>query len=318
MDPLADLARLLQPHEVHWKTLHGRGTWRLALNPLPVLRFCLLTTGSCWVLTDQHARFPLQPGDFLLWAPASGVQLASARDLDPVNTPLVLAVDEQRTTDVGVGDYPAAELVGGFFGLASSNVELMDILLPEPLLVSSHEPGAERLATLLPMIGEESSSELPARDLILSRLIELMLLEALRHRQRSGVSGHRGLLGGMADPRLEKSLRAMHRDIAAMWKLADLAREAGMSRSSFVRTFHQRVGLAPMEYLISWRMALAKAALVESMQPISEIAIACGYQSDSAFNTAFRRVVGVPPGHYRRSVLRIRPERAYFSIPAPG
>jgi AraC-like DNA-binding protein len=81
----------------------------------------------------------------------------------------------------------------------------------------------------------------------------------------------------------------------------DLAREAGLSRSAFSERFGQKVGVPPMQYLIDWRMALAKAMLQRDALPLEAVAASIGYQSASAFSTAFRREVGSPPSHFART-----------------
>ena len=116
--------------------------------------------------------------------------------------------------------------------------------------------GAERLSTLVRMAGEELNERRSGRDLILSRLVEVLLIELLR--SAPGEAAPAGLLRGLNDARLAAAIRQMHGDPARSWTVAELAKKAALSRSAFFDRFTRAVGLPPMEYLLAWRMALAK------------------------------------------------------------
>src|SRR4029434_10974925 len=116
-----------------------------------------------------------------------------------------------------------------------------------------HVRGVERLCTLVRLVGEESSERKPGRDLVLTRLMEVLLIEALR--ATPGEDAPPGLLRGLADGRLAPAMRQMHGQLARAWTMAQLARAAALSRSAFFERFTRTVGLPPMEYLLAWRMA---------------------------------------------------------------
>jgi AraC-like DNA-binding protein len=107
-----------------------------------------------------------------------------------------------------------------------------------------------------------------------------------------------GLLAGLADPRLALALNAVHAEVKRSWTVAQLADIAGMSRSVFADRFARIVGLAPIDYLTEWRMAIAKDMLRAGEARLAEVAFECGYQSTSAFSTAFARSVGCPPSRF--------------------
>lgn len=132
--------------------------------------------------------------------------------------------------------------------------------------------------------------------MILARLLEVLLVEALR--SDAGKEAPRGILRGLRDARLALAIRRLHEDPAREWTVEQLADEAALSRSAFFNRFRHAMGLAPMEYLISWRMALAKNLLRQDGIGIQEIALRIGYGSASAFSTAFTRFVGLPPSRY--------------------
>ena len=137
--------------------------------------------------------------------------------------------------------------------------------------------------------------------MILQRLLEVMLVEFLRWRGIGDDALPAGLLRGMRDPALARVLRAVHADVRAGWTVAELARLAGMSRSAFAARFGETLGCAPIEYLSRWRMALAQDALSRGGKSLDRLADEIGYESASAFSTAFRRRIGCAPGTFARS-----------------
>jgi len=162
-----------------------------------------------------------------------------------------------------------------------------------------HVRGVERLSTLVRLVGDEASEARQGRDLVLTRLVEVLLIEALR--ATPGENAPPGLLRGLADARLAAAMRQMHGQLARAWTVAQLAKAAGLSRSAFFDRFTRTVGLPPMEYLLTWRMAVAKDLLRRHDVGVGEVAERVGYGSASTFSTAFSRHVGTPPGRYARA-----------------
>ena len=128
----------------------------------------------------------------------------------------------------------------------------------------------------------------------------MMLVQALRLHLAEGASGGVGWLFALADKQMSAAISAMHDDPAHRWTLQALAERAGMSRSTFALKFKETVGASPMDYLTRWRMLLAGDRLTNSSEPISAIALSLGYESESAFSTAFKRVMGCSPRRYGR------------------
>ena len=152
-----------------------------------------------------------------------------------------------------------------------------------------HVRGQRRLTTLVDLVIDESRADRPAREVILTRLLEVLLIEELR---LADVVTAPGLLRGLADDRL--AIRAMHGDAARLWTIADLARTASLSRSAFFAQLQQAVGMAPMACQLAWRMAQGKSVL-RQRETVAAMAARVGYGSASAFSTAFARHVGLPP-----------------------
>jgi AraC-like DNA-binding protein len=194
------------------------------------------------------------------------------------------------------GGRPDVRLLGGYFVFDSPDAALLVSLLPALV----HVRGVERLSVLVRLVGEESRAARSGRELVLTRLVEVLLIEALR--SSSGDDAPPGLLRGLADQRLARAMRQMHNDPARSWTMLQLAQKAALSRSSFFDRFTQAVGLPPMEYLLAWRMALAKKLLRQQDLALDEVAQRVGYSSASTFSTAFSRHVGQPPGRYARAL----------------
>jgi transcriptional regulator GlxA family with amidase domain len=202
---------------------------------------------------------------------------------------------ELRVGDAARG--PVTRVLGGVVICNAANTDLLLDLLPRFIHVRATDHVAMRLRTLVSLIREETADVRPGREAVLSRLIEVMLIEMLRC-ETAAWFPHVSVLGGLSDPQLAKAIAEIHADVGRSWTIAELAQTAGMSRSVFARRFSEAVGAAPVEYLLRWRMALAKDALLHGGGALEKIAAQVGYKSASAFSTAFRQRVGCPPGDF--------------------
>jgi AraC-like DNA-binding protein len=316
IDPLAQVVALLQPRAGFSKAVSGAGSWRVR----PVVggqpTYCAVLDGACRLTLEGHATLVLQAGDFVLIPSTRGFMMSSlvpppedAPDSMPAPSPLATYQGEFRLGDLD-GAADVHYLVGRcIFG--SPDAALLVPLLPRLV----HVRGEPRLATLVQLVREESRAARPAREVILERLLEVLLIEALRCEATPGEStpgestrgestpgkfASPGLLRGLADERLALAIRRMHEDPARPWTVTQLAGEAALSRSAFFARFHRAVGMAPMAYLLAWRMALGKSLLRQNEGGIADVAQRVGYGSASAFSVAFTRHVGLPPTHYAR------------------
>lgn len=258
--------------------------------------FCAVVEGRCRLAVDGEEPVSLEEGDFVLLpaTPAftmSSFEPATPRRIDPKVTP----APAEEVRHGRLGGPPDVRLFGGYFVFDSPDAALLVSLLPAMI----HIRGVSRLSTLVRFVGDEASRRSAGRDLVLVRLVEILLIEALR--AVPGKDTPPGLLRGLADPRIGQALRHMHDDSERSWTVAELASEVGMSRSAFFDRFTRTVGLRPMEYLLAWRMAIAKDLLSGSREiALDEVARRVGYGSASTFSTAFSRHVGQPPGRYAR------------------
>ncbi|NDL64427.1 AraC family transcriptional regulator [Acerihabitans arboris] len=298
IDPLAEVVTLLQPGAPFSKVVSGAGPWRVRHNRSGQTFYCVILDGSCRLAIDGHEPIILRGGDFILIATAYGFTMSSVEPVAPEapdNAPVALPHGEYR---LGVQSGPAdIQMLGGECVFGSPDAALLVSFLPQLVYVR----GENRLATLVQMVGEEYRALRPARDVILARLLEVLLIEALR--STAGTAASPGLLRGLADERLAIAIRRMHESPTRPWKVAQLAKEAALSRSAFFERFNRAVGMTPMEYLLAWRMALAKNLLRHEKYGVAEVAQRVGYSSASAFSVAFTRHVGLPPTQYAREAL---------------
>lgn len=295
IDPLAEVIALMRPRAVFSKVISGAGAWAVRYSAFGQPSFCTMLEGECVLAVDQQPPATLMAGDFVLMPATPGFTLSSQEPavpvfLDPKDTQGSSAELRHGRQD----GPPDVRMLGGYFEFDSPDAALLVSLLP----VLLHVRGIERLSVLVKLVREESLDTRPGRELVLGWLVELLLIEALR--STTGDSAPPGLLRGLADARVAVGLRLMHGAPARTWTVDALAKEAALSRSTFFERFSRAVGLPPMEYLLAWRMALAKDLLSRSGVAIAEVAERVGYSSASTFSTAFSRHVGQPPGRYAR------------------
>jgi AraC-like DNA-binding protein len=298
-DPLAAIIALLRPRTVLSKIISGAGKWSIRHARYADPAFGLVLNGSCFFDVDGIGMLELQEGDFVLLPATPGFSMASDLSIKPK---LVSPSDAREVRHGDNSDPPTLRLLGGYFRFGCDNAPLLVSLLPSVVHIRRAEAGAERLRRIAELIGDEANHDRPGRDLILERLVEVLLVEALRFCPPSTQKQERGLLAALADPALARPLRGIHVDVARRWTVAQLARTAGMSRAVFAERFARKVGMPPMQYLLEWRMALARDMLRRERPPLAQVAERIGYQSTSAFSTAFARSTGCSPSEFAQSM----------------
>lgn len=294
IDPLAEVVTLLQPGAPSSKLVSGAGPWSVRREETGRPFYCALLEGACRLAVDGREPMTLEKGDFILIPSAFNF---TASSLEPPkgkrDTGHVVLPNGEIRHGNSNGTAHVRMLVG-YCVFASPDAALLVSLLPQLV----HVRGEGRLSTLVELVRDEARERRPARDVVLARLLEVLFIEALR--STAGTAASPGLLRGLADERLAVALRRMHESPSNPWTVAQLAKEAALSRSTFFDRFSRAVGVAPMKYLLGWRMALAKDLLRRKQTTIAEVAAQVGYSSASNFSTAFARHVGIPPTHYAR------------------
>jgi AraC-like DNA-binding protein len=293
-DPLAEVIALLRPRTVFSKRISGAGRWGVRYSAFGQPSFCAVLEGRCRLAVDGHPLLTLEVGDFLLLPATPGFTMSGFDPVKPVPMdPRASAAATGEVRHGRRGGRPEVRLLGGYFVFGSADASLLVSLLPAVV----HVRGVERLATLVRLVGEEAMERRAGRELVLTRLVEVLLVEALR--AAPAADAPPGLLRGLADEQLAPAIRQLHGQTARPWTVAQLARITALSRSAFFERFSRTVGLAPMQYLLAWRMALAKNLLRHTDLGLATVAARVGYGSASAFSTAFSRHLGQPPSRYR-------------------
>lgn len=272
--------------------------WAIRFPAVEAVVFGQMIEGTC-TLERGEIRLELQPGDFMMMARPPEWTMRSGPEVEPLGLKALFA--DPNALQRGDPARPGARFLAGHFLFAEPNADQMADLLSPIVHVRAADVAAQRLGRLLSLLDEEATADRPGRSLALDRLLEVILVESLRHRAGQMESMRPGLLAGLADPRISRALRALHREPSRSWTVAQLAQEAHMSRAGFAARFTMIVGDSPIGYLSTWRMSLAKAALVSTTCPMIEVAKMAGYGSVSAFSTAFNRAAGMSPTVYRQT-----------------
>jgi AraC-like DNA-binding protein len=305
MDPLSSLVALMRPQTIVSKVVSGSGRWGARYPHSGVPGFGVVVTGKCHFQADGCEPVELTEGDFTLLPTGPGFVIASDPDVEPghMQTCRASAVLAEAHYGPSNGE-PDFQLLGGYFWFSAPNSEMLTQMLPTQVHIKCADNTARRIADTIGSLRSEVLDQRPGRDLVIQRLVEVMLIEALRYRpEQREASVRPGLLNGLTDDRLGRALTSLHADVARPWTVASLAEEARLSRTAFSERFTRLVGMPPMAYLIKWRMAVAKDILQRERLPQDVVAATVGYQSASAFSTAFRREVGQAPGEYARASL---------------
>jgi len=295
MDPLNEVISLLRPSAVFAKGISGAGSWGVRYSVFGQPSFCVVLQGACLLAVDGEDPITLEEGDFLLLPATPGFTMSSFKPAKPVLLDPMANPQKKGEVRHGRPDGPPdVRLLGGYFVFDSPDAALLVSLLPSLV----HIRGVERLLTLVKLLSEESKAQRSGRELVLTRLVEVLLIEALRAAPEE--KAQPGLLKGLADARLARAIRQMHGNPAHPWTAEELAKKAALSRSTFFERFTTAVGMSPMEYMVAWRMALAKGLLRNQALGLSAVAERVGYGSASAFSTAFSKHVGQSPSRYAR------------------
>jgi len=292
-DPLSQVVGLLHPRAVFANVIAGKGEWAVRFAEYGRPSFCIVLDGGCRLAVEGHAPVAIEAGDFILLPRTPALTLSSSEAGRPVLLdPADLPRDGSEVRYGEAGGAPDMRSLGGAFVFDDADPTLLVSLLPT--LVHVH--GSARLSRLVAMVAEETVGALPGSAAVLSRLAELLLIEAMR--ATSSGDALPGLLRGLGDQRLAPALQQMHAQFDRPWTVPQLARTAALSRSSFFERFSRTVGVAPMEYLLGWRMQIARNLLRQGGLTAAQVADRVGYGSASAFSVAFRRHVGMTPRRY--------------------
>ncbi|MCJ9669061.1 MULTISPECIES: AraC family transcriptional regulator [unclassified Neorhizobium] len=301
MDPLSELLTLLKPSSTISSGFDAGGDWSVRFGDQQRQIKCyVIQSGGCWLAVDG-VRDPvrLEQGDCFVLPRGLPFRLASDLNLPSIDASTIFppARAGGMVTINGGGGF---SLTGSRFAVGGHHAELLLEMLP-PIVHLSQEAERDALRWSIERMMQEVRLNQPGGYLMAQHLAHMMLLQALRMHLANGHQGT-GWFFALSDKRLSSAIRAIHADPARHWTLTELGETAGMSRSVFAERFRATVGETPIDYLSRWRMLLACDRLEKGNDPISVVAPALGYQSESAFSKAFKRVVGCSPRQYRGQV----------------
>jgi AraC-like DNA-binding protein len=268
-----------------------------------LVNYNLLTEGTAVARFSDGEGVTLRPGDLTILPHGDALTVSNG-------SPRAFIDDTAGLADILRGnvrmlrfgeDGEITRFICGFFGCERSADRLFLAGLPRLIRINIREnPASTWLETAIRHLVSEGESDRPGRSILLSRMAESLFIEALRCYMEQLPSDRTGWLAGARDPIVGGILAALHREPSKDWTLDRLASAVGSSRSVIAKRFNRFIGESPMAYLGRWRLELGARQLRASGKPVIQIAAEVGYESEAAFNRAFKRTFGVPPAQYRR------------------
>jgi len=312
MDALSDLLRVVRLSSGVFLDAEFSAPWclnsqvtpeecRLArVAPARVVGFHYVLSGSMLLQRGSDAPVELRDGHIVLLPRNDLHVLASATGLQPGELQL------QPDPDSGImrirygGGGATTHIVCGLVGTDAEHHPLIDALPPVLTLDVNARPSAEWVASSFRYAAREFAEARPGAAVMLSRLSELLFVEAMRSYIESLPADRAGWLAGLRDPVVGRALALLHERIGEPWTADQLANTVHLSRSAFAERFTALVGVPPMRYLNNWRMQVAAQRLRECRNSVAQIAAEVGYESEFAFAKAFKRAFEETPAQWRR------------------
>lgn len=296
-DALSSAFRLFEAHAVYAGGLKAGGSWAIKFQPPKEFKFFTVGKGTCLLTMEGQATVRLEQGDVFILREPLGFRLASDLTANVVDAEDVFANRGHDTVEIGTAD--EVLFLGCHLALGSpGSRELMEAL-PPSLHIKATDPGTERLNWLIKEFVAEAEIEVPGGESAREQLANLIFLGTLRICLSRPGGPEAGWLRAIFDPRIGPVMSLMHGDPSHEWGLSELAAQAGMSRTAFATHFKAVAGVPPLSYLTLWRMRLAERRLRDGQDMIGTVARSVGYESEAAFSTAFKRVIGHPPRRSR-------------------
>ncbi|QSQ15723.1 AraC family transcriptional regulator [Myxococcus landrumensis] len=304
VDPLGEALHFLRMSGMFYCRSELTAPWGVELPAMKgSVMFHVIVTGQCWLETRGAEDQLLQPGTFALVPHGEGHRLTSERG-GPVRPleelPEELMSERYSVLRHGGGGAPTT-LICGAVWLDHPAARHLVSLLPRLIRVDpSDSPRTDWLQSTLRFMAAEAKALRPGGETVITRLADVLVVQALREWIEQDSSARTGWLGALQDPDVGRALALIHREPTQPWTVASLAARVAMSRSAFSARFTKLVGEPPMHYLARWRMYVAHDLLKEQRPGLGELATRMGYQSEAAFSRAFKRFMGVSPGAVRK------------------
>lgn len=298
MDPLSALLTLLKPRGVQVGRFDIGIKQAVLFSRYEGVKCYAVIAGQCWLALEDGEPVLLQKGECFLLPSGRPFSISTHLKATPIHISELLPALYAGLPGLYEGE-PACTLAGGRFLLEGQPVDLLLGFLPPMVhLGTGNDKAAMRWS--LDRMREELLSEQLGGTFVIQQLAYMLLVQALRVHLAQASNDAVGWLYAINDPKIKSAILRMQAKPAEDWTVSSLAQHVGMSRSIFALKFKQRVGESPMEYLTRWRMLLASDRLSTSDDPILAIALSLGYESESAFGKALKRIIGRSPRQYGR------------------
>lgn len=265
--------------------------------------FHLVTEGRATVRVQGCEPLQLEAGEIVVLPRGDAHTLANGATAHFVDSAALLPAILKGSVlfERGGGGGAATRFICGYVGCDRQAEKSFLAGLPPLFKVGVQEDGAAAwIESAIRHLVSESEAARPGSRALLAKLAEALFIETLRRRMAELRPEDSGWLAAARDPAVGRALASVHREPARAWTVAELAKRAGVSRTVFARRFVEVLGQTPLAYLARWRIWLGATRLRSSDASVLEVALAVGYESEAAFNRAFKREVGLPPARYRR------------------
>jgi AraC-like DNA-binding protein len=303
-DPLGEALHFLRMNGAFYCRSELTAPWGLTMPPMPgYVWFHVVTSGRFWLETGDDDAAWIQLGDLALVPHGEGHVLRSEPG---AWAPGILELERELVSDRyeilrhGDGGAPTSLICGAVRFAHPAAANLIEILPRTIHIEALSSPRLESIQSMLRLMAAEASELLPGGEAVITRVGDILVIQAIRAWIESDPAARAGWLGALQDPQIGQAISLIHRDPARAWTVAALADEVAMSRSAFAARFTELVGEPAMRYVARWRMHVAVSALREEGATVAQLADRLGYQSEAAFSRAFKRVIGVPPGAVKR------------------
>lgn len=305
VDPLGEALHFLRMNGTFYSRPEFTAPWGLEIPASEdSLMFHFVTSGKCWLEVSGAKRRQVQRGDLVLVPHGRGHCLRSAAGVPTArlfDLPREIMTERYEVFRHGGGG-ESTTMVCGVVHFAHPAAHHLLQLLPKLICIeAASSPHMEWIHSALRFMEDEARALRPGGEAIITRLADILVIQAIRAWIEKDPAAQRGWLGALKHPQIGRAIALIHREPAREWTVASLAVAVGMSRSSFAAHFTDLVSEPAMHYLARWRMHLALSWLKEDNAPLSEIAGRLGYESEAAFSRAFKRFIGTSPGAARRN-----------------
>jgi AraC-like DNA-binding protein len=306
-DALTDILDMLKPRGRVYCCSEMSAPWAMSLPADGYAHFHVIERGGAWLRLEGAKQLtPLASGDLVLMPHGNGHVLADSPKTKPV--PINRLVEGKADSAIllqhGGGGAQTLMICGSFQIVNGDHNPLLAVLPPLIHIPGGREQLDGWLEPTLKMLAYEARHLRPGSETMVGRLIDIILLQAVRVWIEEQPQDRGGWLGALRDPHIGAALGLIHREPQRKWSVSALAREVAMSRSIFAAKFTSLVGEPPLTHLTGWRLWQASRLLAEENLPVGEVALRVGYESEPAFSKAFKRHFGQPPLAYRRGQVQ--------------